>query len=112
MPVIPYKNRSETGIIKTEDICYIERDYDYRRLHVFCDGREGVTIRIKTDELRGYLDNDFVWLTRSLIVNLRRVERVSKQYVYFENGSIYLTYKQYLKLKKYYEKFLAKNYAI
>lgn len=74
----------ETIRISLHDIIYIDVDRNYTTIH----SNKNYTIKMTLADIEKELDERFFRISRSIIVNLKYINRVTKSDVYLTNGSI------------------------
>lgn len=70
--------------ISLHDIIYIDVDRNYTTIH----SNKNYTIKMTLADIEKELDERFFRISRSIIINLKYINRVTKRDVYLTNGSI------------------------
>ncbi|MDY2901909.1 MAG: LytTR family DNA-binding domain-containing protein [Bacilli bacterium] len=70
--------------ISLHDIIYIDVDRNYTTIH----SNKNYTIKMTLADIEQELDERFFRISRSIIINLKYINRVTKRDVYLTNGSI------------------------
>ena len=70
--------------ISLHDIIYIDVDRNYTTIH----SNKNYTIKMTLADIENELDERFFRISRSIIINLKYINRVTKRDVYLTNGSI------------------------
>ena len=104
MEGIPYINRKGCGILYLSEITYIGQNYRRSDIHTL----DGVTsIYVDPAELAPYVDERFNRSLDNMMINFDLVKSMSGETISFVNGdSLLVGYRNYLKVKKDYEKYL------
>ncbi len=104
MEGIPVKNKQGCGILFLSEITYIECTYRRADIHTL---EKVVSVYLSPREIRCYLDDRFHCSLDTVMVNFQQVKYMTRGTIFFFNGDeLILGYKNYVKTRKYYEKYI------
>ena len=101
---LPIINKSDSWKLELSDICYINR---MNRKLAFETDSGTVETYEKIDDVLKYLGPEFFRCMSGCIVNISRIKRIKKSYVYFDNGKCFrLSRDPYIRLKQRFNAYL------